>query len=189
MKTKIYDLRPRIYLYNKSFIYDIRKLKFYKQKGFFEEGLARLEINEKWTYINSNGVDIFGNKGRSIKGIFYSAGIFSDGLSWVEVVKNGKLRFTYIKKDGTDFLGGSPTPKFRNLSVFRNGIGFFDNGENFGYVNILGMIYDKGIKRGVVDTQRKTVEKINYKTLAFINSNFQENSIKRYIFDFTFDKL
>ena len=96
----------------------------YKRVGSFNEGLARVELNGKWGYINKQGQEIVPPK--------YSIALnFNEGLAKV-LYANGD--YGYINNQGEEIV----PPRYHAVESFCEGLAQVKLNEKWGYINKQG---------------------------------------------------
>ncbi len=96
--------------------------------GGFSDGMARVEVNDKWGYINTTGAT-------AIQPQFESATDFENGYAVVKI--NGG--WAVIDKKGTQ--SEIKIDKLKKVREFKNGLAIFDTEEKkFGYINTEGVV-------------------------------------------------
>lgn len=100
----------------------------YDYIGSFNDGLSRVNVNNKWGYIDESGEMI-------IKPVYEFARDFHDGYAAVKIRSIVGTRWGYINKDGEIVI----SPKYDEAGEFSNGIA---------YVRIKSII--RGIREGFI---------------------------------------
>ena len=96
----------------------------YKRVGSFNEGLARVELNWKWGYINKQGQEVVPPK--------YSIALnFNEGLAKV-LYANGD--YGYINRQGEEIV----PPRYHAVEFFCEGLAQVKLNEKWGYINQQG---------------------------------------------------
>lgn len=93
--------------------------------GTFHEGLAMVEIKEKWGYINTSGEV-------KINPQFEDVRDFSEGLAAVKKSeKNESGKWGFVDDEGTLVIN----PQFSNVGDFNEGLCLVSDGKKYGYIN------------------------------------------------------
>ena len=95
----------------------------YDYAGDFYEGLAKVNLNDKWGYINDSGEKV-------ISCIYDYVGDFHEGLAWVK--SNGKC--SYINQQGKKAI----SHKYDAASDFHEGLAAVKLNGMWGYINQQG---------------------------------------------------
>ena len=100
-----------------------KQVKKYKQTGYFYEGLAAVELNGKWGFIDKEGQEVIPFK-------FSNYSMFTEGLAGVNL--NGKCGF--INKEGQEVIPF----EFNDVLPFTEGLAAVELDGKWGYINKKG---------------------------------------------------
>jgi len=97
----------------------------YDSVGDFSEGLAQVELNGKWGYVNKQGEEVVPVKYDSLR-------YFSEGLAIVKL----NNRCGFINEQGEEVV----PPKYDEVVDFHEGFAVVRLNDKFGYINTEGTV-------------------------------------------------
>ena len=126
----------------------------------FHEGLAGVELNGKWGYINKSGKEVVPPK-------YDEAEFFHEGLAGVKL--NGKCG--YINKSGKEVV----PPKYDKANYFNEGLASVELNGKCGYINKSG----KEVVPLKYDEAKYNEAKFFHEGLAMVKLNGKKNYINK----------
>jgi hypothetical protein len=98
----------------------------------FKEGKAAVQVDGKWGFINTTGMDI-------MEPVFQNATNFSNGIAVVSIMKGKKVKYGFVDPAGKFII----KPKFADAANFANGLAPVKIGKLWGFIDQKGKVVIK----------------------------------------------